>query len=252
LCKGKTLVHRSLFSLNSAFFSSQRHRVREIPVLRPSMLLSSDGLPSGDSFTKFVRGWKLEARRLVGGLWLSLHRGKIRRSGRSVVGGLGIPADNSQLHTAGLADREAFYRGSRANLALLESRPPPPPDDFSTREKSEWSFTDRPLLCSKREGLLWDEQHIQWCSARAWVPGERAGSAVRFRRWKEWWSEVEATGFESCWHRWRRSSIRARRICPKLGISLRVIGLVPPVRRGQWVPADILPGYLCGRAGVGA
>lgn len=248
LSAGKTIVNRSIFSLNSAFFDAQSRRVREIPIIRASMLVPSEGPPTGKNFATFIRGWKLDSRRLVGGLWLRAHAATIRATGRSVWR-LGIPADPSQLHTAGLVAREAFFCGKFSSVP--ESPLPPTPHDFSDpRRGKEWSFVHEPTLASAREVSAWDDEHAQWCVSQAWEPVERAGCAHRVRRWETWWTEVKASGFESAWSSWRLTAKRARSLCPSLGLSLRQRAVVPPAR-GVWIPADIVPQYRLSRPGVG-
>lgn len=250
LCKGKTLVNRSLFSLNSAFFDAQSRRVREIPILRSTSLMCQEGLPTPHEFTKYCRNWKLEARRLVGGLWLRAFRPQIQASGRSVCGGLGIPADNSQLHTAGLADREAFFRGKF--LALQESPLPPSPHDFSDpREGKEWTLVRAPVWCSAREKAEYDESHRAWCVRHRWEGVERATCEARARRWADWWADVRRTGYQSSWLSWKLTASRARRLCPSLGLSLREVARRRAPAPGVWIPASIVPQYLCSFPGVG-
>lgn len=117
LSRGKTMVHRRVFSLNSSFFIASGNRVGEVPVIR---MTPSDGrVPSGGDFLRFIRNWRGMARTLVGALWLRHRAPSIKATGRS-VSALGIPADNSQLHWSGLAGREAFFRGSRGSPPMPE------------------------------------------------------------------------------------------------------------------------------------
>jgi hypothetical protein len=169
LCKGKTLVDKSFFSLNSAFFQAQLHRVREIPVVRGASLLRNEWVPSGGPFVRFTRGWKGDARRLVGALWLRAHGASIRATGRSVEG-LGIPADNSQLHTAGLSVREAFYRGSKSFLRLPESRVPQVPQGRAVRLHEEWVKYNGPTMTTPSQERSWLSEFRSRCHHEVWQP----------------------------------------------------------------------------------
>lgn len=244
LSVGKTLVNRTTFSLNSAFFEAQSRRVREIPIIRSSMLCLQEGLPSGDTFTKFCRNWKGEARRLVGGLWLKAHNLQIRASGRSVWA-LGIPADNSQLHTAGLAVREAFYRGYRNHLSLPEDQVPRVPLDRGIPRHDNWVFSSRPIRATDREKSEWNQRRREDCADMAWQPCMRPNVL-----WQDWWMILKATGWESNWCAWRRTAKHVHRMGFRKNLVLR-----PPAdglsRRGQWVPKDELPYRLCSLPGLG-
>lgn len=250
LSEGKTLVHSRFFSLNSAFFVAQSHRVREVPVIRGASLLFDDAPPSGGAFVRFIRNWKGDSRRLVGGLWLRWAGPQIRASGRSVEA-LGIPADNSQLHTAGLAVREAFFRGSNPLLRIPEV---PVPLFNSRRDASGASLgyvkVTTAINATPAEYRRWDTEAIERMAAFRW---ERRGRPVNAK--EEWWSQVRATGFESAWTSWKRT---ARRSSKMLGMGQRFclnIRLRNPTvrafRRARWVPVDELPARRLLFRGVG-
>jgi hypothetical protein len=249
LSAGKTMVRQTIFSLNSAFFVARRSHVRDIPVVRSSMLVASEGLPSSNCLMKFQRGWKGEARRLVGGLWLRCFSSKIRATGRSVWQ-LGYGADASQLHTAGLVDRESYLLGSKGSLPLCKPLPTPPHDFSDPGEGKEWSFFRGPLFCSASEEAEWDEQHQSWCRDRRWKSVPRTGEDARALRWRKWWEEVKASGFESQWRAWRRTAARVRKLCPSLGLSFRPRERVVP-STGRWIPKCDLQDYACDKPGLG-
>lgn len=246
LSVGKTLVSRSSFSLNSAFFDAQSRRVREIPVIRSSMLIVGQGLPGQNEFTKFIRGWKGLARRLVGGLWLRSRRSQIQATGRSVED-LGFRADPSQLHTAGLADREAFLRGSKSTRASRNPTPPLPRYRGDTPLRSDWVFTHSPLWYSSEESDKADQDHRDWCSAQAWKPAMGINVA-----WEEWWREVRGTGLQAAWLSWKRTArkVRSFRGCRSLGLSLRS-ARETTFQRGRWVPSCEFQFVRCERPGLG-
>jgi len=231
LCHGKTMVNPRFFSLNSAFFSSSKGGVGSVPVIRGSMLIA-DGVPSGGAFTKFVRGWSGRSRRLVGGLYLVSHRKAIQATGRSVVEGLGIPADNSQLYTAGLERREAYYRGQRYVAACREK--PLPPVDIGNPLQKEWARVVNRGLPGGRI-RRWLREYVERCAdipwtERFWLTREEARNL--------WWKTVKLTGLERVWDRRRRMLPLLTRLLGrkgKLHQSLR-----EPVRHRKekmaWVP----------------
>jgi len=245
LSAGKTLLDSRFFSLNSAFFEAQSSGVREVPVVRYS-LFSCDGKPSGDVFRRAIRGWTNEPRRLVGGLWLSCHRSAIQASGRSVRE-LGIPADNSQLHTAGLAPRESFFRGQHGCLAIKESPVPAVPLDRRNPSCDEWVFSSLCFLSNPRERFSWDTMHRESCSESVWQPSLSRPEVL----WDEWWEGLKSSGFEGSWLSWRRTVRKVHRMGLRLNTRLRTLAEFPR-RRGQWVPRVELPARLCLYPGVGA
>jgi len=245
LSAGKTMVDGQFFSLNSAFFRGQSSGAREIPVVRLSMFYNGDR-PSGDVFRRAIRGWTNESRRLVGGLWLRCKRKSIQATGRSVRA-LEIPADNSQLHTAGLAPREAFFRGQHCCLAIQESPVPAVPLDRRNPACDEWVFSSRCFLSNPRERCRWDTEHRQMCSLSVWQPCETRPEVL----WDKWWDELKSSGFEGSWLSWRRTVKKVHRMGLRLNTRLRTLA-ESPRRRGQWVPRVELPARLCLYPGLGA
>lgn len=245
LSAGKTLVHGRVFSLNSAFFEGQSAGCREIPVLRSSWLQSREGPPTGADFCRFVRNWNGEARRLLGALWLSSHRAAIQKTGRSVRH-LGIPADNSQLHTAGLAPRESFFRGYRSHVSVPENPLPPVHRDRRDQLCDEWVFTRKAILSKPIERFRWDQHHIDSCRLLAWQPTVGRKEVL----WSSWWEEASVSGRESSWLSWRRTVKKVHSMGCRLNLLLRAPD-ARPRPRGQWVPADELPFRLCSFPGLG-
>jgi len=245
LSAGKTMLDGRFFSLNSAFFMGESSGAREVPVVRLSMFVGN-GKPSGDVFRRAIRGWTNESRRLVGGLWLDCQRPAIQASGRSVRA-LEIPADNSQLHTAGLAPRESFFRGQHGCLAIQESPVPSVPLDRRNPVCDEWVFSSRCFLSLPRERKAWDTQHREMCSNTVWQPCETRPEVL----WDKWWEELKSSGFEGSWLSWRRTVRKVHRMGLRLNTRLRT--LAEPTRRsGQWVPKVELPARLCLYPGLGA
>jgi hypothetical protein len=223
--------------------------VREIPVVRGASLLRNEWVPSGGPFVRFTRGWKGDARRLVGALWLRAHGASIRATGRSVEG-LGIPADNSQLHTAGLSVREAFYRGSRSFLRLPESRVPQVPQGRAVRLHEEWIKYNGPTLTTSSQEKSWLSEFRSRCHYEVWQPhGPRVEPDVEVR-----WKEIKETGYESAWFAWRRTVKRASRLLGRsrpLNTILRPPADTPPSGGGKWIPRSELPALICSFPGVG-
>lgn len=122
LSKGKTLITRTLFSLNSNFFLSRRGRVEQVPHIRSSCVWEKPDVATA------VPG-KIE-RAVIGmpGVSRSVHTEVLRTchsmildSQRSVTRGLQCPVSVSCVRAAGLAEREAFY----LSLPVEPSVPPP-------------------------------------------------------------------------------------------------------------------------------
>jgi hypothetical protein len=237
LSRGKTMVHPRLFSLNSSFFRATPKRVTEIPVIR--MKSVGDGIPTPGDFRRFTRGWRMEARRLVGALWLNRHRRQIQASGRSVVEGLGIPADNSQIHTAGLSPREAWYRGSFLRDKMSEEEVPtlrveggaPAPSERWTLVQPERGFHTRRMR-QHNEALYKAE-----CAEYRWVVRGKPESKVK------WWDRVRGTGRESAWlhHRsfWKQKGGASGRALPGIPRGL--------VRLAGGTDLRLRPPQLCVR-----
>lgn len=226
LSVGKTMVDPTFFSLNSAFFQGCRGRTVAVPVIRSSMLNPSQyPLGLGGSLIRFLRGWKGDERRFLGGWFLRAKQGVIRASGRSVVEDLGIPADNAMLHCAGMAIREAFYRGSKPVEAYWTEILDPVPSDRATPRVEGWCYIDAKWV-PKFERKQFRNDFGLACLNAAWS----------FRDWKgagssgAWWAACKATGGEDAYHRWRgvlrelrRSWVArlCRRVCSTTGSRLR-------------------------------
>nr|QGZ98426.1 RNA dependent RNA polymerase [Erysiphe necator associated ourmia-like virus 6] len=233
LSEGKTMVNRSIFSLNSAFFDACSRRVREIPVIRGgSLILNRESVPSGGGFSRFIRGWKCDARRRVGALWLRSFRTTIYATGRSVEA-LGIPADNSQLHTAGLAVREAFFRGPREELRLEELPMPRVASEIRDQHGDEWICTPEVIRSTAAEEQRWSRLWKEVASALPWN-----GIVCKPPDIDELWGRIKAGSREQQWRAWRSTVKRAARLLG--GKPLNSILRVP--KRGcrkvpRWVPA---------------
>lgn len=244
LSEGKTLTGRGYFSLNSSFFLATNSRVREVPIVRLSWFRPGE-IPAGEIFRRAIRNWTNESRRLIGGFWLQSWKRAIQKTGRSVER-LGIPADNGQLHTAGLAPRESFFRGSKRCLTLPEDPLPPIPSDRKNPACDEWVLTHQPIISNGVLRSKWDTLHREACRTVVWQLPEVTRDDAK----DGWWDDVCRTGKERMWLAWRRTSRR----CHSLGMRLN-IPLCPPKdspnAKGQWVPRDELPFITSSFPGLG-
>jgi hypothetical protein len=247
LSKGKTAVSPHWFSLNSCFFMArgerERRGVKEVKVIRIKPV--NDSPPTGEDFMRFCRHWKGVARKYVGGLWLRLHKRQIFATGRSVVGGLEIPADNGQLHEAGLKEYEWSFRGTTPLTAVKEPALPRmierglavPVDATVTKD---WVKVPVHVLGPVGEDTIegWERGYREACYRTSWTPklpfDRRAGISPQ----EVWWRDVQRTGLYSVWRCAKRNIRRwGRGFC----LPLRQVPLARPRQRTIWVPRDELP-----------
>jgi hypothetical protein len=143
LSKGKTMVDRRFFTLNSALFQAGSRTVKAIPFIRPKALWG-DGdedkigsLPG--RFKSFAPGMYGKRRVLWRSIFLRENSGYIRRSCRSLTRGLGMNVQLAELKASAFWGRELRY------LALPGERPPPRPwSEWSQRpEGHELRYVDR-------------------------------------------------------------------------------------------------------------
>jgi hypothetical protein len=112
LSRGKTLVSRDYFSLNSGFFWARVNTIpRYIPVTRVNSFVTpfEDWGSLAGSFRSFTRAFRGEARLRAEKIFLSRHKGSIKASGRSTRRGLGIGVSIEALKVAGLWKRECWF-----------------------------------------------------------------------------------------------------------------------------------------------
>jgi hypothetical protein len=113
LSKGKTMVHRTFFSLNSSLFYATKLDVFLVPVIRSTAFGYSSKEGSVESlagrwkgsFPGFY-GHRLSVLRVA---WLKFNRKWIVASRRSLTRGLGLNVRESEVRDAGLWGRECFY-----------------------------------------------------------------------------------------------------------------------------------------------
>jgi len=216
LSRGKTLVHSSTFSLNSTFFYASESTVRLIPVVRCSSLMRfKSPYPSSlaGSFRGFLEGFRGELRDELGAWYLRQKNRLVRKCGRSVVRGLGIPASAGMLVKSGLWRRELWYFNSvparyRAGFSsCCEGEPlPEPPDRLSGQVKIPRGWRRVELSPDPRERaiqrsgekLFWEE-----VVDLAWGSEYKPKSVC-----KDYWDAVEVGSYELRYHEWTRRSLK--------------------------------------------
>jgi len=113
LSRGKTMVDRRYFSLNSCLFKSLSGGVRLVPFVRSTAFgyrSSDDKVASlAGRFRSFCPGFFGERRSLLRVSWLRWNTKYVRASARSLTRGLGINVNYSELVRSSLWDREAWY-----------------------------------------------------------------------------------------------------------------------------------------------
>lgn len=249
LSRGKTLVSKRVFSLNSSFFRVAGKRApRGIPVIRASMLRSLEGLPpTPESYRKFTRGWGGEAGRIVGALYLRAHGATIRATSRSVEA-LGIRAHNGVITAAGFGRWEAFHRLTKVARDAGMREVPLPSIKLKggvTGTPPGWTQVPQVLVRGAlREGTVdgetvacWEDQYRS--ESRAW-----SWSRDFHPLHQDWWKEAKLGAGPS--YRYHRAT------CRRLARCLRALGsrngnirfvLRPPMfSRYQprvWVPEDV-------------
>nr|WAK77892.1 MAG: hypothetical protein [Botourmiaviridae sp.] len=229
LSPGKTLVSSSSFSLNSTFFTASDSSVRLVPVVRcTTMLRSKAPYPTAlsGSLRGFLEGWRGDVRDDLGAWFLRGKSKVIRKSGRSVLRGLGVGATHRMLQDSGFWRRELWYLNSvparyKKNFTALEGVPLPlPPDRLQGQVKlpSGWRRVDVSSVPSERalqrasERDFWDSvTELAWGSSYS----PRSVS-------KQYWSELESSGFERQYHHWTQLDSRRK---PGLFKMLGTFGL---------------------------
>jgi hypothetical protein len=126
LSSGKTMVHRTFFSLNSALFVARRHGVSLVPVIRSTAFGFSAREGSVESLSGRWRasfpGFFGHRRELLRVEWLKFNRKWIVASRRSLSRGLGLNVRESEVRSAGLWSRECFYLSMEKETSLPVKR----------------------------------------------------------------------------------------------------------------------------------
>jgi hypothetical protein len=210
LSPGKTLVSSSVFSLNSTFFHATKDAVKLIPVIRCSSLVPGKCPYPGSlagSFARFLKGFSGELRDTLGAWFLRRKGGLIRKSGRSVVRGLGMAATDRMLKASGLWLRDVWYVNSVPSRFLSigveeEGEPLPLTPERVTGQvdlPSGWKPLPLPIDKRKaREALLAERDFWEEVTDRAWTSGFDPRKLER-----QFWLAVSRGGFENQYRAWR-------------------------------------------------
>jgi len=200
LSKGKTLVSKDFFSLNSSFWQAGAKKVYRIPYIRSTCAF---GTPESLSdlvgrYKDAFPGFCGDARRFLQTSFLCKNRKLIYRSSRSLTRGLGLRVPRSVLLAAGLSDREDFY------LRLpRESPPPPSPTDSWTIPVPGWSCVPMVSeggfqLSSRKWRSYAKEMEGRWFQdgyAHIWSGGSSAEVLSHpAAEWRAYWHIVRSSG----------------------------------------------------------
>lgn len=252
--KGKTLVLRSCFSLNSSFFHASRTGCAAIPVLRSTALFGparSASEISGRLRSVYKGNGVLRDEATA--LALREMRNQVYASRGSVCRRLGAPITEVQARRAGLREREIFY----LSLPIEKDLPSQPcvfkqrcvPDGYRRVRTTDPNKVDSPDFFREMVDL-------------AWTAPATAGRVKREDE-ADYWKSVGETG----WFYNPSSLVRGRRL---LGASRGLMSLAnvkslkekwvrysPPVGRLVWekvstseekvirfVKKSVLPGSL--------
>jgi hypothetical protein len=146
LSKGKTLIHRRYFSINSCMFKAcVNKKPQQIPMIRSTAFgyrADCGGVESiAGRFRSFAPGFFGDRRSLLRIRFLQWNRKYVMASGRSLTRGLGLSLTKSELVRAGFWDREVHY------LSLPDGAEKPLPAKMSRLEQDRkprgWSL--RPI-----------------------------------------------------------------------------------------------------------
>jgi hypothetical protein len=111
LSVGKTLVDRSIFTLNSTLFAASARKVVRVPVIRSKALFGhTDGFESvSGRYGSFAPGFGQERRFLLRCLFLKVNAGFISKSCRSLNRGLQMSVPEGVLKASHFWHRECAY-----------------------------------------------------------------------------------------------------------------------------------------------
>jgi len=181
--KGKTLVSKSVFSLNSTFFSSSVSGVDECPVIRSTCLFGPCEEPSQISgrLKGVYRGGGIVGE-YTRSLALREMSKQVYSTQRSLRRGLGAVLSWRTIRWAGLEDREFFYNRLQVEKAL-------PPI------KKEWSLNAIPDGYERRRvygTAVDDPQFVEEMIENCWT---RPALIGRESSLDEYWREVRVDTF---------------------------------------------------------
>lgn len=204
LSKGKTMTHPRFFSLNSHYFEGNNSRVSLIPVIRFTTISQQKcTYPNGlaGAFNGFLKRFQGELRESLGAWWLREKKNLIRKSGRSVVRGLKIPATESMLKAANLWYREIWYLNSvPVDKNGQEAKLPSPPTKLEGQVEIPAGWRRVPLRKGKERTaqVSQEEEFFEILTDAAW--GQVSKDSVTLER--EYFKELAMSGFETAWAKW--------------------------------------------------
>jgi len=215
LSRGKTMVDRRFFSLNSTFFRSLYGGCVLVPVIRTAGLLrrSEDMGGLSGALRRFGLGWSGRTLERLQVLFLKRSGRQIRESGRSVWRGLGVRTSIPVLQASGLWRRECWYLDS---VPVEHYVPSPcrlkwtsPPPGWKRVPKSS-----RPEVANREK----EYEKVFWSDLvnRAWSGPESGFSN------SDYWRQLTTTGYEGHYQRWRADAEKWKRLCK---------GHLPSIRR---------------------
>jgi hypothetical protein len=191
LSRGKTLLNRRYFTLNSLLFKSLEGGCRQLPILRSRTLFGLEETtdPVGSlagRFGSFCPRFYGAKRTYLRGLFLRENSGYLNQSRRSCLRGLGMNITAADLKVSGLWARELRY------LSLPSEKAIPPtfscwaqvPEGFEIGRRSIREHR----LASKREGLQAALVEAAWKPARQ----------VTFSEYREAWFSGSDLSERSC------------------------------------------------------
>jgi len=248
LSRGKTIVSRDFFSLNSTFFWSRTGRPpRLVPVTRVSCFVKQfeDWGSLAGSCRSFTRGFSGEAKIIAETIFLRWFKKQIVTSGRSIRRGLGIRVSIPAIRWCGLWKRECWYFDKvEGSVDVLPESP----------SRLHWisvppgwrSFRLSPLINSgkidfvpsganpnnrknprlKPSPRVAELQEVFWreVADRTWTEQPLAGALMA-----EYIRNVHGTGKERQWQEWKARRPKEGPLCRlpgvNQGVRLRVAGI---------------------------
>jgi hypothetical protein len=175
-----------------------------VPVVRFTSLTSQKcKFPNGLSgaFRGFLKGFKDELRESLGAWWLKKKARLIRKSGRSVVRGLFVPATEYMLKQSDLWYREIWYLNSvPVDKDGKEARLPLPPTKLEGQVKIPAGWRRCPKKGVSAALLAQEDEFFEILTESAW---DNPGAADTITLEKEYFVSLSMSGFESAWVEWR-------------------------------------------------
>lgn len=196
LSAGKTFVHPRYFAVNSTYFWAYANkRPRLLECVRLGMLKKPDSLGGlGAAHSKFVKPFRGRQRVDVSVLYLTHHKGSLKRTGRSLLTpvplGVGVKCGVEALGRSGLFEREAWYA---KNFIPRKDFPRAPCPHNLRGLPSGWRKTER-------SGPWWWKSVCRQILAQEMIEA-RWQTPIKMEevRWCDYWYDVQSSGGEGWW-----------------------------------------------------